>query len=61
MKLVSEWLLLSAKYKLKNFTSARAFLREDLPLEVRVARAKQRKEELQRKSSVSESSNQSNP
>ena len=53
VKLVSEWdkrLLLSAKYKLKNYTSARIFLREDLPLDVRLARAKQRKEdqEIQR-------------
>ncbi len=53
VKLVSEWdkrLLLSAKYKLKNYSSARIFLREDLPLDVRLARAKQRKEdqELQR-------------
>ncbi len=48
VKLVSEWdkrLLLSSKYKLKNFTSARVFLSEDLPPEVRVARAKQCREE----------------
>ncbi len=48
VKLVSEWdrrLLLSAKFKLKHFSSARVFLREDLPPEVRAARAQKRKEE----------------
>ncbi len=48
VKLVSERdkrLLLSAKHKLKNFTAARVFLREDTSPEVRLARAKPRKEE----------------
>ncbi len=48
VKLVSEWdkrFLLSVKHKLKNFTAARVFLREDIPPEVRLAGAKQRKEE----------------
>ena len=48
MKLCSEWdkrLILSSKFKLKEYSVSKVFLREDLPLEVRQARAKQRQEQ----------------
>ena len=44
MKISSEWdkrLLLSSRYKLKEYHTAKIFLREDLLLEVRKERARQ--------------------
>ena len=47
VKVSSEWdrrILLSSRYKLKDYVAARVFLREDLPLDIRKDRAKQRNE-----------------
>ena len=47
VKLDSEWdrrILLSSRYKLKGYEAAKVFLREDLPLDIRKDREKQRRE-----------------